>query len=165
MAWADVDREIRSWVVALAGVALSLVVDVFGVRFVGGVALILVGTGLAVALGVGRIEVDRASVRRRRLVFAVLAASGIYLAVYGYARLYADLSAGDPAAFTDAAQPGDTLGAADSLYFSFTTFTTTGFGDIHAASGVARAVVVSEMAVAVAIAISAIARLTKELGG
>lgn len=56
-----------------------------------------------------------------------------------FALIYASISAGDPAAFTEP------LTKEDAVYFTVTTLSTTGFGDITGVSSGARWVVTSQM--------------------
>lgn len=67
------------------------------------------------------------------------------LAVTLFASTYAYLSHTDPAAFSEP------LTRTDALYFAVTTTTTVGFGDISAASQLARIVVTVQMVVNVAV--------------
>lgn len=63
----------------------------------------------------------------------------VALAVVSFASSYAAMSAADASAFSEP------LSRIDALYFSVTTATTVGFGDISAASEAARVVVMLQM--------------------
>lgn len=73
----------------------------------------------------------------------VRAATGLMVLVVAvvvvFALIYASISAGDPAAFTEP------LTKEDAVYFTVTTLSTTGFGDITAVSQGARWVVTGQM--------------------
>lgn len=63
----------------------------------------------------------------------------VALAIVSFASIYLLVSSNDSAAFTEL------LGSTDALYFSVTTTTTVGYGDISAKSEVARIVVMIQM--------------------
>jgi voltage-gated potassium channel Kch len=65
--------------------------------------------------------------------------------VVAFAVLYLNQSAQDPAAFTEH------LGRTDALYFTMTTLTTIGYGDIAALTGTARVAVMVQMLFNVAV--------------
>ena len=65
--------------------------------------------------------------------------------VVAFAVLYLNQSARDPAAFTEH------LGRTDALYFTMTTLTTIGYGDIAALTGTARVAVMVQMLFNVAV--------------
>ena len=72
-------------------------------------------------------------------------AIGVAFAIVSFASAYLLLSSDDAAAFTES------LGRTDALYFSMTTATTVGFGDVSPKSEAARIVVMLHMVVNVAV--------------
>ncbi|AFQ44370.1 Ion channel [Desulfosporosinus meridiei DSM 13257] len=76
----------------------------------------------------------------KKLVFPKIILLSIIL-VLGYANFYYKLSRDLAHAFKD----GMILSAIDSVYFSITTFTTTGYGDIYPITNTAKMFVASEM--------------------
>lgn len=95
-----------------------------------------VGAAAAVVVGVVRV-----GVRLRRWPIAVgIYVSAVNLGIAEFAYLYWSASQAQRSAFSVA------LSKVDAAYFSWTTFTTTGFGDIAAQSQFARLAVTSEMA-------------------
>jgi voltage-gated potassium channel len=95
----------------------------------------LLGTGLLVAWQVRAIL--RSPHPALRAVEAITLTLPLFLLIF--AGTYVLLSGSDPGAFTER------LNQLDSLYFVITVFATVGFGDITAASGVARLLVTLQM--------------------
>jgi voltage-gated potassium channel len=89
--------------------------------------------------------------RFRVLALTSFSASGVASIVGYFALTYWCMGRAEPSAFSEH------LSKVDAAYFAVTTFTTTGFGDIHAISGWARAVITAEMVTSVVILIVVIA--------
>lgn len=126
---------------------------------VGQIVLGLLVGAVPVALAHGLISLLR---RQGVTLQAVAAALAIY--VYVGTAFAATISAlallGDAAYFTD----GSDGTAAERTYFSFTTLTTTGFGDLAAATTAGRAVAVVEMLVGQLYLVTVIGILVGNLG-
>ena len=96
----------------------------------------VVGAAAGVVVGVVRLGVHA---RKWPVVVGVYAAA-VNFGIAEFAYLYWSASQAERSAFSAV------LSKADGAYFSWTTFTTTGFGDIAARSEFARLAVTSEMA-------------------
>jgi hypothetical protein len=102
--------------------------------------MILGGVGLASALWYGlRENIRRSSSDNLSVGAAWLLTAGYFIGTFS--SLYWIESVRDADAFTEA------LTHNDAIYFALTTFTTTGFGDIAAKSGIARLTVSAQMVV------------------
>jgi hypothetical protein len=102
----------------------------------------LVRTAGGLAAMIAAIALSARSIRRARfpLLRAAQAVTGVVvLSVVLFAAGYCLMSAGDAGAFSEP------LDHTDALYFSLTTATTVGFGDINARSEPARIVVMLHM--------------------
>jgi hypothetical protein len=110
---------------------------------------------LEVFLGAGQeVEIERMEGDRRRYDYAftpainrlplvlMLLSIGFSAIILGFSSLYSDLIRQDPSHFV-----GLESGIV-AIYFAFVTFSTVGFGDIHAASPIARMAVTGEIAIA-----------------
>jgi hypothetical protein len=112
----------------------------------GGMIALRVGLSvvvLVVAVGVSVrsvLEAEYPALRAFELITAV-----VTLAIIVFASVYVVVSDGDQTAFSEP------LGRTSALYFSMTTATTIGYGDIHAQSDVGRIIVMVQMIVNVAI--------------
>lgn len=138
----------RRWLIARTfGVsvgALAVMLAVFYLAPWDGSAVGSVTLRIALALSIVVIvtvlavqSLGRAEYPLLRLVEALAIVVG--LMVISFASAYVLLSEGDAAAFTEP------LGRTDALYFSLTTATTVGFGDISAKSEPARIAVMAQM--------------------
>lgn len=81
------------------------------------------------------------AINRLPVVLALLSI-GFSAIILGFSSLYSELVRQDPSHFSGL-DPGLV-----AIYFAFVTFSTVGFGDIHAVSLIARAAVTSEIAIA-----------------
>lgn len=81
------------------------------------------------------------AINRLPVVLALLSI-GFSAIIFGFSSLYSELVRQDPSHFSGL-DPGFL-----TIYFAFVTFSTVGFGDIHAVSLIARAAVTSEIAIA-----------------
>lgn len=130
-------------VVVLFGVAATTVAVITGVGngadSTSIVNLLLVGLApAAVIVGVWRNVREDGGVTLTTMfgVLCIYLLAGMFFAfLYGAAQVF-----GSSDVFAQASDPGQ----ADFLYFSFTTMTTTGFGDLTAATGLGRALAISE---------------------
>ncbi len=152
----------RQWTAVLALVLLGVcaLVAVGGVpEVVGQIVLGVLAGAVPVALVRGLLSLLR---RQGATLQAVAGALAIY--VYVGTAFAATISAiallGDGAYFTD----GSDGTAAQRTYFSFTTLTTTGFGDLAAATRDGRAVAVMEMLVGQLYLVTVIGVLVGNLG-
>lgn len=138
----------RRWlIVRSAGSSIAWVAGIVTAYYVlpwnGGVgATVAVRVVLALALlvvvsitAVSSVLKDPYPVLRAFRALAVVVA----LAIVSFASIYLLVSSNDPAAFSEL------LGSTDALYFSLTTTTTVGYGDISAKSEAARIVVMIQM--------------------
>jgi len=91
---------------------------------------------------------------QRRLLFLKIILLSIIL-IMGYADFYFKLSRNYSNVFTD----NKILSVVDSVYFSVTTFTTTGYGDIYPISNSSKMIVASEMIVGYIVSMFAMAML------
>jgi len=82
-----------------------------------------------------------------RQLWSALMSGFMMLNLYllGFSTVYLAFG-GETSAFLAGPNASDKLGRLDALYFTMTTFTTTGFGDWHPVSEGARAVVVAQLA-------------------
>ncbi len=121
------------FVLPLEGESVAVIV----VTAVGGIALV----AAVVVWQLG--AVNRSSLPQLRAAEAVATTAALVVVVF--ASIYLNISHHDPSAFSERL---DRLGA---LYFTMTTLTTTGFGDVVGRSNPARATVMIQMVVDVAI--------------
>lgn len=144
------------WLLRSVLVSMVIVVGYFVLPFTSPLTsntiLVLVGgVGLVAALLVWEIRSIRVSPYPRvRAVGTLLLAMSLFLVVF--AATYHLMARADPEAFSEP------ISRLDAVYFTVTTFATVGFGDIHAVSGPARAVVTAQI-VADLILIGLITRL------
>lgn len=121
----------------------------------GAVSSVALRVVLALVLVVGVSVAAVPSVRNHRfpvLRAVQLLAVVVALAIVAFASVYLLMSSNRPMAFSEP------LGHTDALYFSLTTASTVGYGDIHAKSEAARIVVMIHMVTNVAV-IGVVARV------
>jgi hypothetical protein len=118
--------------------------------------------GAFLALG-APVAIVRRLLKHRRVTFqTVLGALCLYLlAAMFFAFLYSALDTLGSEPFF---RQGRTDGVIDFLYFSFTTITTTGFGDLTAASDLGRMVAVTEAVIGQLYLVTVVALLVSNLG-
>jgi hypothetical protein len=138
----------------IAGAAVNVLstADPGTAAIVAGIVVAVGGAGYSVHVAIGGRN------DRRFLGLALLAAA--FVIVVGFALTYVLITDRDDTAFGS-----EDLGYVDAVYFSLATFTTTGFGDISAASDLARAVVSLQMATTFVYAGVAVGLIVPRLGG
>jgi hypothetical protein len=130
------DQDLAQWTVPLVGASLALVAPVAIVR--------------------------RLLTHRRVTFQTVLGALCLYLlAAMFFAFLYSSLDALSAGPFF---RQSPNPGVIDFLYFSFTTITTTGFGDLTAATDLGRMVAVTEALIGQLYLVTVVALLVSNLG-
>ncbi len=140
---------VRRWLVHLAAAVTAIAVvsavgvvigsgdlDLGGGRVIGFLLIALAPPSILV--GVIR-QARQAGMITLRTMFGVLCVYLLIGSAFGYA--YAIISAAEDGGFFAEISGGD---LADFLYFSFTTMTTTGFGDLTAAHDLGRSLAISE---------------------
>jgi hypothetical protein len=159
----------RRWIVRATSVAVTLAIAgtagiLIGTGELGEVASRTVGLMLVLlaptAILVGLVRQARATRGVTvRTMFGVLC---IYLLVgMAFAFAYGIAAALDDGAFFAQISGGD---QADFLYFSFVTMTTTGFGDLTAATGLGRSIAVTEALVGQIYLVTVVALIVSHLG-
>lgn len=150
----DLDRRERRRLVLRTGARTILIVAVLVAAYylvpiergstVGTVMTVVIGIGITVISVVWQIAaVDRSSYPQLRAVEAVATTAALVAVIF--ASTYLNMSRHDPTAFTE---QFDRTGA---LYFTMTTLTTLGYGDIAARSNPARIAVMLQMVVNVVV--------------
>jgi hypothetical protein len=157
----------RWWTIAVAGlcalmIAIAAVLAQTEMIAIPGTVLVVFGVVvyLAAAFAIGRAALFSEELLDNRLYAGI---SAYLLVGYCFAGLHHLVWNYDPSAYQNASHPGPSnLHIADFIYFSFSTLTTAGFGDIVAVSRGARLTCMLEAVTGILMPATFIARLLSQ---
>ena len=160
----DVTSRI-AWAAAGLGVALVVAVAVLAIAGTTNTAAARLGSGLLVAVAPPAITIGVVRGLRQRgraTVQAVLGVLCLYLLIGMFcAFVYGSIDhLGGAPVFANGAMPT----ASNCLYFSFTTLTTVGYGDLTARSNLGHTIAVSEALIGQIYLVTVVAVLVSDLG-